>query len=93
MENEIDEFEEEVIDLREIWGVIVRGRWYILLGFVLVVGATGFFTFTADEVYQSEAKIMQESSQMSSDSLAALAENPLSGLGGSQNTLRIKKRF
>ncbi|MBS3793017.1 hypothetical protein KGY77_10305, partial [Candidatus Bipolaricaulota bacterium] len=84
--------EEEVLDLREIWGVLVRGRWYILLSFVLIVGLTGFFTFTAEEVYQSEAKIMHETGRASGDGLASLLENPLSGLG-SQNALQNKQEI
>ncbi|MBS3765810.1 AAA family ATPase, partial [Candidatus Bipolaricaulota bacterium] len=84
--------EEEVLDLREIWGVLVRGRWYILLSFVLIVGLTGLYTFTAEEVYQSEAKIMQEASGGSGEGITSLLENPLSGLS-SRNALQNKKEI
>jgi len=52
--------EERSPDLRDYWQIIRQGRWYIVLSFVLVVGSTAFFTFTAEPVYEAEAKLLVE---------------------------------
>ncbi|MCF7890717.1 polysaccharide biosynthesis tyrosine autokinase [Candidatus Bipolaricaulota bacterium] len=80
--------EEDVLDLREIWGVITRGKWYIIASFIIVVGATVFFTYTTDPVYQSDAKVMLEQSKMSQGELASFVQNPLQARG--QNELQNK---
>ncbi|MFB6214769.1 MAG: Wzz/FepE/Etk N-terminal domain-containing protein, partial [Candidatus Bipolaricaulia bacterium] len=87
------EREEDVLDLREIWGVINRGKWYIIASFIIVVGVTVFFTYTTDPVYQSSAKVMMEQSKMSQSELATFVQNPLqaSGKNALQNKLQIIK--
>ncbi|MEF8799354.1 MAG: polysaccharide biosynthesis tyrosine autokinase [Candidatus Bipolaricaulota bacterium] len=80
--------EEDVLDLREIWGVITRGKWYIIASFILIVGATVFFSYTTDPVYQSNAKVMLEQSKMSQSELASFVQNPLQAQG--QNELQNK---
>jgi len=85
--------EEDVLDLREIWGVINRGKWYIVASFIIVVGVTVFFTYTTDPVYQSNAKVMMEQSKMSQSQLATFLQNPLQAQGKNelQNKLQIIK--
>ncbi len=70
-------------DLRDYWRIILRGRWYIITSFVVIVASTAFFTFTADPVYEASAKILVEESKFSTD-ISSL----LSPLGmGSRNDL------
>ena len=82
--------EEDVLDLREIWNVIMRGKWYIITSFVLVVGMTVFLSLTADPVYQSSAKVMLQQNKLSQGSFSFI-ENYIRGrsLNALQNRLRI----
>ena len=45
-------------NLRDYWRILVEGRWYIILSFVVVVVSTAFFTFTADPVYEASGRIL-----------------------------------
>ena len=50
--------EEEQITLQDYLRILYRGRWIILVSFLVVVISTAIFTFTTDPVYESEAKIL-----------------------------------
>ena len=50
--------EERGPNLRDYWRILVEGRWYIILSFVVVVVSTAFFTFTADPVYEASGRIL-----------------------------------
>jgi uncharacterized protein involved in exopolysaccharide biosynthesis/Mrp family chromosome partitioning ATPase len=78
--------EEVELTLQDLWQILVRGRWLIFLSFVLVVGSTALFTFTARPVYEAEAKLLVEQGQLTSaGELAQLLLNPLTS--GGRNAL------
>lgn len=52
--------EEEAINLYEVIQVLYRGKWLIILVFILVVLATAIFTFMQDPIYESTAVILIE---------------------------------
>ena len=52
--------EEETINLYEVIQVLYRGKWLIILIFILVVLATAIFTFMQDPIYESTAVILIE---------------------------------
>jgi tyrosine-protein kinase Etk/Wzc len=52
--------EEETINLYEVIQVLYRGKWLIILIFVLVVLATAIFTFMQDPIYESTAVVLIE---------------------------------
>ena len=52
-------------DLRDYWRIIFRGRWYIIVSFVVIIALTAFFTFTAKPVYEASAKILIEQGKTS----------------------------
>lgn len=52
--------EEETINLYEVIQVLYRGKWLIILVFILVVLATAIFTFMQDPIYESTAVILIE---------------------------------
>lgn len=54
-------------DLRDYWRIILRGRWYIVTSFVVIIASTAFFTFTADPVYEALARIIIEQGEFSAD--------------------------
>lgn len=58
---EFEQPEEEQISLQDYLRILYRGRWIIVLSFVVVVVATAIFTFTADPVYEASGKIIVES--------------------------------
>lgn len=76
-------------DLREYWSILVRGRWFLLATFVLVVGSTAFFSFTADPVYEASAEILVEKSRFTSN-IADLLTPLIPGSGKDlQNRIEI----
>ncbi|MEN3039501.1 MAG: polysaccharide biosynthesis tyrosine autokinase [Candidatus Kryptonium sp.] len=52
--------EEETINLYEVIQVLYRGKWLIILVFILVVLATAIFTFIQDPIYESTAVVLIE---------------------------------
>jgi len=52
--------EEETINLYEVIQVLYRGKWLIILVFILVVLATATFTFMQDPIYESTAVVLIE---------------------------------
>jgi capsular exopolysaccharide synthesis family protein len=50
--------EERGPNLWDYWRILVEGRWYIIVSFVVVVASTAFFTFTADPVYEASGKVL-----------------------------------
>lgn len=44
--------------LRDYWRILVEGRWYIIVSFVVVLASTAFFTFTANPVYEASGRIL-----------------------------------
>lgn len=52
--------EEETINLYEVIQVLYRGKWLIILVFILVVLATAIFTFMQDPIYESTAVVLIE---------------------------------
>jgi len=52
--------EEETINLYEVIQVLYRGKWLIILVFILVVLATATFTFMQDPIYESTTVVLIE---------------------------------
>ncbi|MBU1651442.1 hypothetical protein KKA00_04435, partial [bacterium] len=48
------------INLGEYLRIILRGRWIILISFLLVLATTTYFTYKMEPVYQASATIMIE---------------------------------
>ncbi len=53
--------DEQQISLRDYYRILIRGRWIIFTSLMSVLIATVIFTFTADEVYEADSKIIVES--------------------------------
>ena len=51
-------FEEEPIDLRKYWGILLKRKWIILLVFVLSVGLTAVYTLRQTKIYSAAATII-----------------------------------
>ncbi len=61
MENLNGSFEnEQQVELQDYLRILYRGRWIILLSFLVVLVATAVFTFTTDPVYEAKATVMVE---------------------------------
>ena len=54
------QFEERPVRLTDYLRVMYRGRWIIVLSFVVVVAATAYFTFTTPPTYEAECMVMIE---------------------------------
>lgn len=54
----MDNNPEKKINLSDYILILYRGRWIILLSFLIVMGGTAYYTFTAQPIYQASAKIM-----------------------------------
>lgn len=48
------------VNLNEYLRIILRGRWIILLSFLLVLGTTTYFTYKMEPVYQAVTTVMIE---------------------------------
>ena len=46
------------MELKRYWQILWKRRWWLLTIFVVVVAATGYWTFTTRPVYASSAKIL-----------------------------------
>jgi tyrosine-protein kinase Etk/Wzc len=51
---------ESTVKLNEYFRIILRGRWIILLSFLIVLGTTTYFTYKMEPVYQASTTIMIE---------------------------------
>ncbi len=51
---------ESTVKLNEYFRIILRGRWIILLSFLVVLGTTTYFTYKMEPVYQASTTIMIE---------------------------------
>ncbi|MBL7066939.1 MAG: hypothetical protein ISS29_03660, partial [Candidatus Marinimicrobia bacterium] len=47
------DFQEKEVSLQDYLRIIYRGRWIILISFLLIMAATVYFTFTSPPVYES----------------------------------------
>ena len=52
------DFQEKEVSLQDYIRILYRGRWIILVSFVVVMVSTIYFTFTASPEYESSALIM-----------------------------------
>lgn len=59
-QNNYDE-EEVQISLKDYYRILYKGRWIIIISFVLVMIATIIYTYTTPPVYQASARIIVES--------------------------------
>ena len=55
------EEDEPQISLKDYYRILYRGRWIILVSFLVVMVATIYFTFTAVKIYEANVKIIVES--------------------------------
>lgn len=53
-----NDFQEKEVSLQDYLRIIYRGRWIILISFLLIMVATVYFTFTSPPVYESSALLM-----------------------------------
>ncbi|MCK4716682.1 MAG: hypothetical protein KAT54_07730, partial [Candidatus Marinimicrobia bacterium] len=53
-----NDFQENEVSLQDYLRIIYRGRWIILISFLLIMTATVYFTFTAAPVYESSTLLM-----------------------------------
>jgi capsular exopolysaccharide synthesis family protein len=53
-----EEMMEQQVTLNDYLRVLYRGRWIILISFLVVVASTVYFTFTAQPVYEASALVM-----------------------------------
>jgi tyrosine-protein kinase Etk/Wzc len=62
MNNNKDNFkkdeEEQTMDFRQLFNIIVRDKWIVLAVFVFVFGAAAYYTFTARKVYEASASVL-----------------------------------
>ncbi len=56
----MNEEREGSINLAEYLRIILRGRWIILISFLIVLGSTTYFTYLMEPVYQASTTIMIE---------------------------------
>ncbi len=54
------DYRQRQVTFRDYLRVLYKNRWVILISFVLVMGATVYFTFSSEPVYEASAKIMVE---------------------------------
>ncbi len=54
----MEEIKEQQVSLGEYIRVLYRGRWIILISFLIVMIATIYFTFTTQPVYEASALVM-----------------------------------
>jgi len=52
------DFQEKEVSLQDYLRIIYRGRWIILISFLLIMAGTVYFTFTAPPVYESTTLLM-----------------------------------
>ena len=52
------DFQENEVSLQDYLRIIYRGRWIILISFLLIMVATVYFTFTSPPVYESSSLLM-----------------------------------
>jgi uncharacterized protein involved in exopolysaccharide biosynthesis len=50
--------EEEPIDLRKYWAILLKRKWAVLLVFVLCVGVTAVFTLRQKKIYSSTCSLV-----------------------------------
>ena len=51
-------FDEEPIDLRKYWEIVLKRKWTILAAFVLVVGVVGVYTLRQPKIYSATATLI-----------------------------------
>ena len=54
----MDGMQEQQITLNDYWAIIQRGKWIVLLSFLVVFLSTVYFTVTSSPVYEATAMIM-----------------------------------
>ncbi len=53
-----DNMKEQQVTLSDYMRILYRGRWIIVVSFLVVVASTVYFTFTAQPVYEASALVM-----------------------------------
>ncbi|MBD3376111.1 polysaccharide biosynthesis tyrosine autokinase [candidate division KSB1 bacterium] len=54
------DYRQRQVTFRDYLRVLYKNRWVIIISFFLVMGATVYFTFSSEPVYEASAKIMVE---------------------------------
>ena len=67
------DFQENEVSLQDYLRIIYRGRWIIVISFILVMAATVYYTFTAPPEYESSTLLMLAGRQ---GQTSALFQNP-----------------
>jgi len=76
-----DQEQEQQVTLNDYLRILYRGRWIIVLSFLVIFLATVIFTFTTDPVYEASSTVIIESSGAMAQSFFDL------NYFGNQNTL------
>ena len=54
-----EEFEEErQLTVQDYLRILYRGRWYIIISFIVVMIVTAYLTYTAPYIYQAGATVL-----------------------------------
>jgi len=69
IENEFFEGQEQPLHLTDYLRILYRGRWIIVLSFIIVFTATVYYTFTASPTYEATTTLLIESSDSMERSL------------------------
>ncbi|NOY79342.1 MAG: GumC family protein, partial [Calditrichaeota bacterium] len=56
--NNNHDFEEQEVRLSDYWRIIYRGKWIIILSFLIVVAATAYYSFTTPPTYEASCMVM-----------------------------------
>ncbi len=81
MAEHFDQEQEQQVTVNDYLRILYRGRWVIVLSFLVVFLATVIFTFTTDPVYEASSTVIIESSGAMAQSFFDL------NYFGNQNTL------
>ncbi len=77
-----NDFEEKPLRLSDYWRIVYRHRWLIILSFLVVMGATAFYTFTTPPTYKATSMVMVDETGGMTQSLF-----DISPFGGKQLTM------
>ena len=80
--NNNHDFEEQPVKLSDYWRIIYRGKWIIILSFLVVVAATVYYSFTTPNTYEASCMVMVDQTGGMTQSLF-----DISPFGGKQLTM------
>ena len=80
--NNNHDFEEQPVKLSDYWRIIYRGKWIIILSFLVVVAATAYYSFTTPPTYEAKCMVMVDQTGGMTQSLF-----DISPFGGKQVTM------